>query len=309
MTTDDRGPTAQSTCAALTIQQASTLLTVPVSTLRSWEQRYDLPRTSRTSGGHRRYTTTAIDEVRLMRDEIARGKRAGEAAVSARLLLELPGPARRLVNMFLDAAQAMDPGRVRTCLDEASDHLGLDASVDEVLMPAMRRIGWWWETGRCDVGQEHLATEAVRTWLGRIVAFAPQPRRLEPVLLACGPQDAHTLGLDALTALLTRAGRQCRLLGARTPVASLVNATHTVKAAAVVVTSHLSIGRRPAIEAIQAAAQLPVPVFYAGNAFIAAPTRQRLPATYLGDSIRDAARTIEAAIVGSSPGGADSAES
>ena len=37
MTTDDRGSTAQSTCAALTIQQASTLLTVPVSTLRSWE--------------------------------------------------------------------------------------------------------------------------------------------------------------------------------------------------------------------------------------------------------------------------------
>jgi hypothetical protein len=37
-------------------------------------------------------------------------------------------------------------------------------------------------------------------------------------------------------------------------------------------------------------------VFYAGNAFIAAPTRQRLPAIYLGDSIRDAARIIQAAI-------------
>jgi MerR family transcriptional regulator, light-induced transcriptional regulator len=296
VTTDDRELTAQSTCAALTIQQASTLMTVPVSTLRSWEQRYDIPRTSRTSGGHRRYTTTAIDEVRLMRDEIARGKRAGEAAVSARLLLEPPGPARRLVDMFLDAAQAMDPGRVRACLNEAADQLGLNASVDEVLMPAMRRIGWRWETGRCDVGHEHLATEAVRTWLGRIVAFAPQPRRLEPVLLACGPRDSHTLGIDALTALLTRADRQCRLLGARTPVASLVNATRTVEAAAVVITSHLSIGRRPAIEAIRAAAGSGVPVFYAGNAFIAAPTRQRLPATYLGDSIRDAARIIEAAI-------------
>jgi MerR family transcriptional regulator, light-induced transcriptional regulator len=296
VTTDDRASTAQSTCAALTIQQASTLLTVPVSTLRSWEQRYDVPRTSRTSGGHRRYTTTAIDEVRLMRDEIARGKRAGDAAVSARLLLEPPGPARRLVDMFLDAAQAMEPGRVRACLDEAADQLGLDASVDEVLMPAMRRIGWRWETGRCDVGHEHLATEAVRNWLGRIVAFAAQPRRLEPVLLACGPRDSHTLGIDALTALLTHANRQCRLLGARTPVASLVNATRTVEAAAVVITSHLSIGRRPAIEAIRTAAGSGVPVFYAGNAFIAAPTRQRLPATYLGDSIRDAARTIEAAI-------------
>jgi hypothetical protein len=37
-------------------------------------------------------------------------------------------------------------------------------------------------------------------------------------------------------------------------------------------------------------------VFYAGNAFIAAPARHRLPATYLGDRIRDAARIIQAPI-------------
>ena len=36
MTTDDRGLTAQSTCAALTIQQASTLMTIPVSTHQTW---------------------------------------------------------------------------------------------------------------------------------------------------------------------------------------------------------------------------------------------------------------------------------
>jgi DNA-binding transcriptional MerR regulator len=74
----------------MTIQQASSLLTVPVSTLRSWERRYDVPATSRTIGGHRRYTKVAIDELRLMRDEIARGKRAADAAASARLLLQ-PG--------------------------------------------------------------------------------------------------------------------------------------------------------------------------------------------------------------------------
>ena len=50
-------------------------MTVLVSTLRSWERCYDLPTTARTIGGHRRYTMVAIDELRLMRDEIARGKR------------------------------------------------------------------------------------------------------------------------------------------------------------------------------------------------------------------------------------------
>jgi MerR family transcriptional regulator, light-induced transcriptional regulator len=64
------------------------------------------------------------------------------------------------------------------------------------------------------------------------------------------------------------------------------------------VVSHLSLGRRTATDAIRAVAALGMPTFYAGNAFIAAPVRQRLPGTYLGDSIRGAARVVDAALSG-----------
>jgi methanogenic corrinoid protein MtbC1 len=293
LTVDDRGSSGSAGCVPLTIQQASRLLTVPVSTLRSWERRYDVPMTSRTIGGHRRYTTRAIDELRLMRDEIARGKRAADAAVSARLLLEPAEPARHFVDAFLAAAEAMDPGRVRMCLDDAVGELGLGETVDEVMMPAMRRIGQWWEIGRCEVGHEHIATEAARTWLGKFVAFAPRAGVVKPVLLACGPRDSHTLGMEALGALLAQSGRSCRLLGARTPATTLVITARQVDPAAVIVVSHLSIGRRAAMDAVRAVAALDVPTFYAGNAFIAAPIRQRLPGGYLGDSIRAAARIVE----------------
>jgi hypothetical protein len=43
--------------------------------------------------------------------------------------------------------------------------------------------------------------------------------------------------------------------------------------------------------------RLGVPTFYAGNAFISAATRHRMPGRYLGDSLRDAARVVEAALV------------
>ena len=165
-------------------------------------------------------------------------------------------------------------------------------------MPAMRRIGRWWETGRCDVGHEHLATEAVRSWLGKIVAFAPEPRPLAPVVLACGPQDTHTLALEALGALLLHAGRQCCVLGARTPGPALVSTIDRVDPAAVVVVSHLSSGRRLAAEAVQTVAGSGVPTFYAGNAFISATTRQRMPGIYLGDRLRDAARLVETVLIG-----------
>ena len=76
-------------------------------------------------------------------------------------------------------------------------------------------------------------------------------------------------------------------------MATVLVAVRTVDAVGVVVVSHLSIGRRPAAEAVRAVAELGVPAFYAGNAFIAAPARRRLPGTYLGDSLAGAAEIIE----------------
>ncbi|WP_433505789.1 MerR family transcriptional regulator [Pseudonocardia halophobica] len=280
----------------LTIQQVSALLAVPVSTLRTWEHRYSVPGVVRTQGGHRRYPAQVIDELRIIRDEIARGRRAGDAATTARLLVDSDEPGRDLVERFLEAARAMDQGGVRSCLDDAAGRLGLGATVDLVLVPAMRRIGHWWEIGSCDVGHEHLATEAARTWLSRIVAFAPEPRPGGCVLLACGPRDLHSLGLEAFGMLLASDGRSCRVLGARTPVPTLTIAAETLDAAAVVVVSHLAVGRRPAVAALSAMAAQGRPSFYAGNAFLTRPSRRRVPGRYLGESHREAVHLLEEAL-------------
>jgi hypothetical protein len=138
----------------------------------------------------------------------------------------------------------------------------------------------------------------VRTWLGKITAFAPEPRRLAPIVLACGPNDSDTLGVEALGALLVQTGRRCCVLGARTPGPALLATVEKTEPAAVVVVSHLSMGRRLAMDAIRTAAGLGVPTFYAGNAFISASTRHRIPGIYLGDSPSDAARVMETAIAG-----------
>ncbi|MBA3527831.1 MAG: MerR family transcriptional regulator, partial [Propionibacteriaceae bacterium] len=59
----------------LTIQQASQVLNVPAPTIRSWERRYGVPLADRSSGGHRRYARVQLDQLRRMRDLIARGRR------------------------------------------------------------------------------------------------------------------------------------------------------------------------------------------------------------------------------------------
>jgi MerR family transcriptional regulator, light-induced transcriptional regulator len=282
--------------AGLQIHQVSDLLGVPAPTLRSWERRYGLPTTDRSSGGHRRYSEEALVQLRLMRDEVARGRRAADAARSVRALLDPDGPGALLVQEFLAASQRMEPAAIRAVLDRANDELGLAVSLDRVLMPAMRQVGAWWETGRCDVAQEHLTTEVARGWLARMTSLAPFPAHERPVLLACGPRDLHTLGLEALAGLLTQRRLGCRVLGARTPERTLVTAAVATEAVAVVVVSHLATQRRPAVAALRAVAATGRPVFYAGNAFLFPGARGDVPGTYLGDSLATAADLITATL-------------
>ena len=282
--------------AGLPIHEVSRLLGVPAPTLRAWELRYGIPVTPRSVGGHRRYSAEAVNQVRLMRDEIARGRRAAEAAREVLALMAQTGSTRDLVDAFLAASEEMEPSAVVAVLDRAADELGLPAAMDDVLMPAMRQVGQWWETGRCDVAQEHLTSEAARGWLSRLSGFAPPPVRHDPVVLACGPRDLHTLGLEALAVLLAYDGWSCRVLGARTPADTLATAVRATSAAAVVVVSHLSVGRRPAAEAIRAVADSGAEVFYAGNAFLFSRARDRVPGTYLGENLAAAASILSSVI-------------
>jgi DNA-binding transcriptional MerR regulator len=279
----------------LSIQAVSERLGVPAPTLRSWERRYGVPDTARSPGGHRRYSAEALHQLRLMRDEVALGRRAADAARAVRELLDPSNRAAVRIAELLSASEAMDPDALRAVLDRARDDLGLAATLDEVLMPAMRQIGSWWQTGRCDVGLEHLTTEVVRGWISRVGAFAPRPERGRPVLLACGPRDQHTVGLEALAALLAEQRRPSRVLGARTPQSTLVTAVAATGAGALVLVSHLPTHRRVSVDALRAVAETRCRIFYAGNAFVFPAARKGVPGTYLGETLTGAAALLATA--------------
>ena len=280
------------TQAGLTIREVSDLLDIPAPTLRSWERRYGVPTASRSLGGHRRYLPDELHQLRLMRDEISRGVRAADAARAVRLLLDLDNPVRPLVSRLLAASEQTDPAAIRLALEEARTDLGLPAAVDQVVMPSMRQVGAWWASGRCGLTQEHVTTETIRSWLARLTTLSDIRTYEPPILLACGPRDQHTVGLEALAALLAHQHRGSRLMGPRTSERTLVTATLATSAAAVVVVSHLRTQRRPAVDTLHAVARTGTEVFYAGNAFSYPAQRVDVPGTYLGESLATAAVTI-----------------
>lgn len=276
----------------ITIATVSDVLGVPMPTIRSWELRYGIPGLDRGHGKHRRYSPTELHSLRLMRDEIARGHKASTAAQLVLALVDSQGPADGYVRAILADSEQMDPGSIRSGLDAACAELGLPRTIDDVLLPAMRQVGVWWSVGHCDEVQERMATEAVRAWLNRSSAYAPQPSRLRSIVLACGPSDLHTIGVESLALLLRHAGWPCRVLGARTTTDTVTTAARAADSAAVVIVSHLATGRLRAIASINAVHDLGIEVFFAGNAFSTNRSRRNVPGTYLGGRIETACSRI-----------------
>jgi MerR family transcriptional regulator, light-induced transcriptional regulator len=278
------------------IATVSATLDIPVPTIRSWERRYGFPAPPRTEGRHRRYTDTEIAQLRDLRDLITRGHAAREAVT--RLTAEAGDPAgRELADTLVEAAMSLDVDGIRGTLDDGAERLGIEGTIRDVAFTAMRRIGTRWKTGTCDIEQEHLATQTVRNWLARQAALAPPPLGPDRIVLACGPKDLHTIGLEGFAVVLARRGWPCTVLGAMTPTDAVVGAVRSARAVGAVVTAQRGVTRRAAAESIAAVDTLPgVTACYAGDAFVAAAARRGVPGTYLGEDVVEAASRLERAI-------------
>ena len=290
---------ASASTTQMTIAAVSSLLGIPVPTIRSWERRYGFPVPSRTRGKHRRYSVDEVDQLRMMRDEITRGHSASEAVDIVRRYATEDRPRAELLDRFLEASMKLDPSKIRESLMTGAESMGVEDTMRTVALPAMREMGSRWKAGVCDTAHEHLATEAVRVWLARQSVMAPAPFRPFPLVLACGPKDLHTIGLEAFGVVLARRGWSIRTLGPLTPVSSLVAAVRAAEAHGAVVSSQRSVTRRSAVEAIVAVDALPgVEAFYGGAAFGPAATRKDVPGTYLGEDIVEAAGILERTLAG-----------
>jgi DNA-binding transcriptional MerR regulator len=82
-----------------TIGSVARLLDVPPATIRTWEARYGLIVPARSEGGQRLYSRDQVEQLRLVRDAIASGRRPAEAhrLLGERLRGERPQTLRLLL--------------------------------------------------------------------------------------------------------------------------------------------------------------------------------------------------------------------
>jgi DNA-binding transcriptional MerR regulator len=223
--------------AQLRIGELARRTGVATELLRAWERRYGLLAPERTEGGYRLYSDDDVRRVRRMRELLASGLSAAEAAGQAAV------EPRASDDVVPDvAAASAELRRALEQLDDAAAHAAFDrlladystrAVLADVVLPLLHELGEGWERGEISVAQEHFASNLLR---GRLLGLArgwdrgSGPR----AVLACPPGERHDLGLAIFGLSLRELGWRITFLGADTPSDTIVETVQRLEPEALV---------------------------------------------------------------------------
>jgi len=117
----------------------------------------------------------------------------------------VPG-AGRAARGLARAAFRLDEMGVEDTVVEALRLQGTLVTWDTIVRPVLIASGDYWQRTGEGIDIEHLLTQAVTTALVRHVAEQTEVARVDPVLLASGPREEHTLALYAVRSALAEVG-------------------------------------------------------------------------------------------------------
>ncbi len=200
------------------------MLGVSPVTLRTWVARYGVGPSSRADGRHRRYSDADVRRLQYMRRLIDRGIRAREAAAAAFSDGDEAVPdiaVDRWVEELECAADDLQFASIAALLDETLEALGAARMWTDVLLPILRNLGDRWLRGNVCFESEWALTTEVSLALQRYVTrFAKAPTE-RGVLIACCPDERHSLPVEVLRASMTEVGIPALYLGQMVPAETL----------------------------------------------------------------------------------------
>lgn len=276
------GATESSTAGeqpGLPVAAVARRLGVAPGTLRTWALRYGLGPSSHAAGAHRRYAPADLARLETMRrltlegvppadaaraalaepdrqpessgralpDRSGRLRTAGRAGAGGRVLA-LPG-AEDVARGLGRAAMALDSRTVTATVRRELAAHGVLRTWDQVIAPVLVAVGERWAATGEGVEVEHLLAECLGVALREIAELAHEPLGGRPVLLACAPDDQHSLPLHVLAAALAEREIGTRTLGPALPADALQAAVRRTGPALLFLWSQLPATADPAVVA------------------------------------------------------------
>ncbi len=216
----------------MTIQQLSQETGIGIDTLRIWERRYGQPTPSRDAQGRRLYTSSQVDELRIVKKLQQFGQRPGKIfAMNPRqrhdLLDRLISDQRPDDKRLQRVVEDMSPRQVAAELAGQYAELGLNAFVMKYVPPLLRYLDHGWTTGQLSIVREHLISDQLENLLSHELdkmKISDQPQLV--FLTLCG--ERHKLGLLLAAVLFQQAGVQVHWLGEELPLSEVPDLATTL---------------------------------------------------------------------------------
>lgn len=215
---------------------AAVMLGISPNTLRSWERRYGFPKPQRSAGGHRQYSLTEIEALRLT---LAETHNVSSAISLARERGEGPSTPSRLTGTFT----SFDEDGANRLLEESLGLRSVERTIEEVLLDSVASL--------CQPGpssaEYEFAWRHANGWLSAQRRLAPPATRRDGVMIfdASSPCDLDALHAQALEVVLRRAGLRTLALTPSIELTRLGRALRALNPSAVILT-----GRRVSLDSI-----------------------------------------------------------
>lgn len=221
--------------------------------IRVWERRYQAVSPQRSPANQRIYSDDDIYRLTLLRKATEAGKRISKVAnlpineleelvSNQRISKDLPindkstsSYSHNYLRVCLDNILTLDSFSFERNLQKALVEMGMVRFLKDLIHPLMVNVGNLWEKGNVRTCQEHFATAAVRSFLGRYIVTSNTDPAGPRIIIATLPDHQHELGatMAALTASLR--GWDAIYLGPSVPIEEIVFAAECKEAKAVAI--------------------------------------------------------------------------
>jgi DNA-binding transcriptional MerR regulator len=288
---------------------------IAADTLRAWERRYGLPMPQRTEGGHRLYSERDIEIIKWLMAQQASGlsisravDRYNELLASGSDPLAGSRPSSGFAPQNLSATTNLDGLRdewLNACLsynESQAEQIFNNAFalhpaetvIIHLIQRGLHEIGELWYSGKVSVQQEHFASGLAMRRLEALIAASPAPTRRETILLACPPNEWHTLSLVILHLFLRRRGLNAVYLGANVPITRFEETAKTTRANLIILTSQTLVGAASLQKTASALTDKKMNVGFGGRVFNLQPEiAKHIAGHYLGNDMVEALNEIE----------------
>lgn len=266
----------------VTPRQAAKLLGVSESTVRRWCDA-EMVATTRTTGGHRRIHRRAL--LAFARD---RGMEVLDTAplTTAGRGGRLPGPGE-LSARFYEHLVGHGDTELRQLAVGIVERTGDSAGLcDDIIAPAMHRVGEDWSTGRLRIFREHAATQRVTA---AISDLARQVSALEPeapiAICAALSGDPYALPPAMCGLVLSSVGYRVTGLGPNTPAAEILEAAVELSATLIAVSISTEPSSSDELESLCVRANEHDVRVALGGRLLTAELRRQLEPDFFGDTM------------------------